>query len=1123
MEDLTGKQLGPYQIVAPLGEGGMAAVYKAYQPAMDRYVALKVLPRHFASDPQFVTRFQQEARVLAQLQHPHILPVFDFGEADGYTYIVMPFVKSGTLTDVLKGPALSLQQVRALVTQIGTALDYAHARGLVHRDVKPSNVLIDETGNCLLTDFGLAKIMEGSIHLTTSGAIMGTPAYMSPEQGLGQKIDRRSDIYSLGVILYEMAVGRTPYVAETPMAVVIKHINDPLPPPHTLRPDLPEALERVILKALAKHPDDRFASAGEMVRALQAAIPEAPLAAAPLAAAPRTEEIIAGAAVKPPPPPQVKTGPAAPAEPAVAETVKPGAPPVAAPTRVAAPQPKPMWQSVLITTLGWLVGVGLGLPFASVFIPLGGLVAGAIGGLSLGWAWRRMEPAVSRGRMFTLAGIWAVVGAVAVVTGPVFVVVLAIGGLLTGWVMRRAQPALTRRDMAFVGLGWGLGWLLGGVMFALGTQVEPRPLSGVIVVLAIALAAGIGGWITFGRLRTAQDQTVAPSMRAKSKVPVWVYVIAAVVILTCVGATVVIGGKALNDQRATQTAAAIVAVPTKTATARPRITATSAPPVAFECTDAIGCVDIAPGAPIHIAWIQAVSGSTAPLGTDNVRGIEIALDDRNNTLLGHSIELTGEDSLCTAEGGEAAASKIAADPTVVVIVGTSCSSEARTAMPLLSQAGLVMVSSSNTSPTLTDPRSPDHWPGYLRTAPNDRFQGRVAAQFAFNQLGIKKAATIHDGSNYSQALEQIFATVFKDMGGTVTAQEAINVGDTDMQPALKKIAAAAPELIYFPLFEPEGDYVISQKCALSALKNTILMGGDGLLSATMPKAAGACAVGMYLSGPYVHGTKYEAFAAKYKAKYNEAPIAGFHAQAYDATNMILAAIESVAVKDTDGALHIGRQALRDALYATKDFPGLTGSLTCDPNGDCGSDEAIGIYQITEAEVKSGQWPPKMVWQPGAPSISQPAQTAVPTAKATRAPATPQPPPATATAAGAEATNWRVDFSYRFLTAWPAGTHQYTLVSNCPGLPPEANKSWTNSFDVSEGAGVLPGDVYLRLNGLRYEGTKVDIINPSQSTVAQLSWIELTKADTEQYAACTITISWDGGAPVTLTAGAPYQP
>ena len=274
MEDLTGKQLGPYQIISALGEGGMAAVYKAYQPAMDRYVALKVLPRHFASDPQFIARFQQEAKILAKLQHPHILPVHDFGDAEGYTYIVMPYVETGTLTDVLQGQPLSLSQIRSIISQVGAALDYAHARGLIHRDVKPSNILVDESGNCLLTDFGLAKMVEGSAALTTSGAIMGTPAYMSPEQGMGQKLDGRSDIYSLGVILYEMASGRTPYSAETPMAVVIKHISDPLPPPRTVNPVLPEAVERVILKALAKQPQDRYATAGEFVRALQSVIPD---------------------------------------------------------------------------------------------------------------------------------------------------------------------------------------------------------------------------------------------------------------------------------------------------------------------------------------------------------------------------------------------------------------------------------------------------------------------------------------------------------------------------------------------------------------------------------------------------------------------------------------------------------------------------------------------------------------------------------------------------------------------------------------------------------------------------------------------------------------------------------
>jgi serine/threonine protein kinase len=144
VEDLTGKQLGPYRVVAPLGEGGMAAVYKAYQAGMDRYVALKILPRYFASDPQFVGRFEQEAKVLARLLHPHILPVHDYGEADGYTYIVMPFVDSGTLADLLRGGPLSLAQIRSIIAQVGDALDYAHLQGVIHRDVKPSNILVDQ-------------------------------------------------------------------------------------------------------------------------------------------------------------------------------------------------------------------------------------------------------------------------------------------------------------------------------------------------------------------------------------------------------------------------------------------------------------------------------------------------------------------------------------------------------------------------------------------------------------------------------------------------------------------------------------------------------------------------------------------------------------------------------------------------------------------------------------------------------------------------------------------------------------------------------------------------------------------------------------------------------------------
>lgn len=279
MEDLTGKQLGQYRVVSPLGEGGMAAVYKAYQAAMDRYVALKILPRHFAADPEFVGRFEQEAKVIAKLQHVHILPVHDFGTEDGYTYIVMPYVETGTIAEILHGKPLPLQQIRKIITQVADALGHAHARGLVHRDVKPSNILIDEDGNSLLTDFGIAKMVEGTIQFTQTGAILGTPAYMSPDQIKGETLDGRSDIYSLGVVMYEMATGRPPYRAETPPAIFVKHLHDPLPTPRSFNPDLPVSVERVILKSLAKDPVERYASVFELIQAINAAIPEVGLPA----------------------------------------------------------------------------------------------------------------------------------------------------------------------------------------------------------------------------------------------------------------------------------------------------------------------------------------------------------------------------------------------------------------------------------------------------------------------------------------------------------------------------------------------------------------------------------------------------------------------------------------------------------------------------------------------------------------------------------------------------------------------------------------------------------------------------------------------------------------------------
>src|SRR5579871_3656885 len=195
MEDLAGREFGPFRVIAPLGQGGMAAVYKAYQPAMGRYLALKVLPRQYNADPQFLDRFRHEARILAKLQHPHILPVFDFGESDGYAFLAMPLVDGGTLTEMLKKGPLSLLAIGRIVEQICEALDYAHSKNIVHRDIKPSNILLDERQNCLVADFGLARIVEGATIMTMAGTVMGTPAYMSPEQASGTKIGPASDIY----------------------------------------------------------------------------------------------------------------------------------------------------------------------------------------------------------------------------------------------------------------------------------------------------------------------------------------------------------------------------------------------------------------------------------------------------------------------------------------------------------------------------------------------------------------------------------------------------------------------------------------------------------------------------------------------------------------------------------------------------------------------------------------------------------------------------------------------------------------------------------------------------------------------------------------------------------------
>jgi serine/threonine protein kinase len=273
MSELIGKTLGQYQIERLIGRGGMAQVYSATQASLGRTVAIKVMKSDLTDDPEFVARFEREVKLLVALEHPHIVPVIDFGNEQGVVYIVMRLVDGGSLPQRIRSGPIPLATVARMLSQIGSALSFAHSKaGIVHRDMKPSNVLLDEKFNAYLTDFGIAKIMQGTTKLTASNTVLGTPAYMSPEQWRGDELDARADIYSLGIMAYEMVTGRLPYEGDTSFTLMYKHFNEVPPSPREYQADLPASVEAVILQAIAKAPEDRFASAEDFAEAFRAAV-----------------------------------------------------------------------------------------------------------------------------------------------------------------------------------------------------------------------------------------------------------------------------------------------------------------------------------------------------------------------------------------------------------------------------------------------------------------------------------------------------------------------------------------------------------------------------------------------------------------------------------------------------------------------------------------------------------------------------------------------------------------------------------------------------------------------------------------------------------------------------------
>jgi len=269
----VGEFIGPYRIVGPLGQGGMATVYKAYHPELDRHVAIKIMNASLSEDPNFLSRFEREAKIIARLEHPNIVPIYHFSRFNDEPYLVMKYVEVQTLKAQMSSPSASFDQLLKNFESIADGLAYAHEQGVLHRDVKPSNILVDHSHRAYITDFGLARLVQAGQSTLSQDMLMGTPHYISPEQARGsQNLGPGADIYSFAVILYEWVVGRVPFSRDTPYAIVHDHIYTPLPLPSTINPAIKPDLEMVLLKALSKEPEDRYLTAAELFRAFKAAI-----------------------------------------------------------------------------------------------------------------------------------------------------------------------------------------------------------------------------------------------------------------------------------------------------------------------------------------------------------------------------------------------------------------------------------------------------------------------------------------------------------------------------------------------------------------------------------------------------------------------------------------------------------------------------------------------------------------------------------------------------------------------------------------------------------------------------------------------------------------------------------
>lgn len=381
-----------------------------------------------------------------------------------------------------------------------------------------------------------------------------------------------------------------------------------------------------------------------------------------------------------------------------------------------------------------------------------------------------------------------------------------------------------------------------------------------------------------------------------------------------------------------------------------------------DCLDALGCLSLAPQKPVQIAYLLTLQGPTQSLGNDALNGIKIAIDDHEGTLLDHPIQLIGNDQPCTETNMLTGGTQLALLPSLLGVIGPNCpEATAKTAI-LLSNAGLANLGLAASRIPTNDPSIPMP-PGFFHLGIDENYEGRMIAEFAYAQINARRAAVISGQDASANALEQAFTEAFEDKGGMITSQETVRLEDVDFGSLLASLAEEPPDILFLPIFERQAINLLNQISEFPALDDLVLIGADRLWVDSFAESAGNRTAGLFVVGPVLQEEEYAAFLDRWKAKYGASPRSGYHAMAYDATEMLLAAIEKAAFAESDDILHIGRQALRNAIGSLSGFNGLSGTVTCNPAHECLAGQEPAIYELGALQEDSGKWPPEIVWRP----------------------------------------------------------------------------------------------------------------------------------------------------------------